>query len=95
MNTNNNSNNNGIKTESIPNKKGNLIKILIIAVFMIAGLFCAYKVGAYMTKNPQATNISNVFVDINGDGKPDLIVNAEVILNTDQSASFLASQVQK
>lgn len=86
--------NNVIKTESIPNKKGDLVKILVIAVFMIAGLFCAYKAGVYMTKNPQSTNISNVFVDVNGDGKQDLIVNAEVILNSDQTSNLLANQIQ-
>ena len=84
-----------IQKEITPNKKGTLVKILIIAVFIIAGLICAYKMGVANSQNPQATNINNVFADVNQDGKLDLIVSGQVILNTEQNANFLASQLSQ
>ena len=90
-----NTNNSTVEAKNNVSKKGTLIKILIVAFFIAGGLFFAYRLGVSSTQNPQATNISDVFADVNNDGKPDLIVSAQVILNTDQNASFLASQVQK
>lgn len=84
-----------IQTEVTPNKKGTLVKVLIVCAFVFAGLFCAYKLGVAASQNPQATNIENVFSDVNGDGKLDLIVSGVVILNTEQNSNFLASQLSQ
>lgn len=78
-----------ITTERNSSKKSIVIKILIIAVFIIGGLVCAYKLG---TQNVQVTHVSYIFVDVNDDGKQDLIVSGDVIFNSEQNSSFLANQ---
>lgn len=79
-----------ITTEVKPNKNSTLIKVLIIAVFIIGGLVCAYKLG---TQSFKVEHVSNVFADVDGNGSLDLIVTGQVIFNADQSSNFLASQL--
>ncbi len=78
-----------ITTETKSSKKSTVVKILIIAVFIIGGLVCAYKLG---TQNVQVTHVSYIFVDVDNDGKQDLIVSGDVIFNSEQNSNFLASQ---
>jgi hypothetical protein len=62
----------------------------ILIVLVLAMFVGAYIVGRNSTAMP-VTRVTNVFVDVNGDGKPDLILNADIILNNGQS-SFPTSQ---
>ena len=64
--------------------------ILSILLVVITILFCVI-----LFSQPESIQISNVFVDINGDGRLDYIKSAEVIMNTDDTANFLASQLQE
>ena len=76
----------------IKKKKSKLKNWLaVIVVLVIIGmLVLAYVAGRNFTTMP-VTHITNSFVDVNGDGKPDFILNADVILNTGQ-VSFPTSQ---
>ena len=76
----------------VKKKKSKLNNWLIgILVVLILAMFVgAYLVGRNSATMP-VTHVTNVFVDVNGDGKPDLILNADILLNTGQS-SFPTSQ---
>lgn len=76
----------------IKKKKNNLKNWLAVVcvLIVVVALIIAYTAGRNSTTMP-ATHITNVFTDVNGDGKPDLILNADIILNNGQS-SFPTSQ---
>jgi hypothetical protein len=75
--------------------KGLKIAVVTILLILLGGIgFVSYKLGASSVYVPQAVEVHNVFVDINDDGKPDLLVSGQVILNSASSADFLASQAK-
>jgi hypothetical protein len=55
--------------------------IAIVIGILVVGFF-AFKIGQISNYNPNAVTISNVFADVNGDGKTDLIINANVVYNS-------------
>ena len=79
-------------TAPIKKKKSKLKNWLVIVcvLIVVAALIGSYVFGRNSATLP-VTHITNVFVDVNGDGRPDLILNADIILNNGQS-SFPTSQ---
>jgi hypothetical protein len=61
------------------NLKWSLVAIIIILVALAAGVYVGAQ--AFSTQ-PQSIPVSNLFVDIDGNGQLDLIVSGEVILNS-------------
>lgn len=53
------------------------VALVFVAIGAVALIAMAHPIPPITT-----THVQNVFADVNGDGKPDLIVNGEVILNT-------------
>jgi len=62
----------------------------ILIVLLLAVAVASYAMGQKATSFP-VTHISQIFADVNGDGKMDLILNADVIINNGQ-VSFPVSQ---
>lgn len=58
--------------------------VLVVALIVMAASLAGYYLAVFTTPLPAALsvqNITNLFLDINGDGLPDYIKAAEVILN--------------
>lgn len=70
--------------------KNKKFAVILIVICFAMVTFLTLKIGMSLA-NAQTIPISNVFADVNGDGKLDLIVNANVILNQGQE-NFLVSQ---
>ena len=68
--------------ESTKSNKGVLIVVFFIFVALVG--FTAFQMGLYNSQS-NITQIQNVFADVNGDGKLDLIVNGDIIFNTEQA----------
>ena len=81
----------GITTGTIKNSKP-YIKIIIIFMVMLigAGLVFALAKNIYTGNQHQ---ITNVFADVNGDGKEDLIVSGMVIYNSEEMENLPVSQL--
>lgn len=56
-------------------------KVLVLVVFILLLLFGSYYVVTNPTIMMQKEHVSNVFIDVNGDGMLDLLVSGDVILN--------------
>jgi hypothetical protein len=69
-----------------------------LVVFLIIGFIFVFGLGIFaatsLTQQPDVRQIQNVFSDVNGDGKLDLILDAKVILNVD-SLDFPLSQPEQ
>jgi hypothetical protein len=71
---------------SIPRmSSGKKIFIIFIVLAVMFGLWIVLE---GLTPNADIVSITNVFVDINGDGLVDLIRSADVILNTGSNITF-------
>jgi hypothetical protein len=88
-----NTNNNVIKTQHVPVTVNKKVIVVLIAFLFLGALVSAFIFGQYISNlnSPKIVQVHEVFSDINGDGKPDLIVYGEVIMNTGQ-ANFPSSQ---
>ena len=62
------------------NKLKGILIVALVVVFL-AGLGVAVRM--YVQSMMVTTPVENVFADVNGDGKMDLIVRADVVYNTD------------
>ena len=65
---------------------------VLIALLFITVIGLSIKIGMSLVDQPQVTQVEQIFADVNGDGQLDLIIKADVILNTGQE-NFLVSQV--
>jgi len=65
---------------------------VLIALLLIAVIGLSIKIGMSLVDKPQVTQVEQIFADVNGDGELDLIIKADVILNTGQE-NFLVSRV--
>ena len=65
-----------------------IIKVMIVVVLVLSVLLGAYVVYAFPQSGNQGMPVSNMFVDVNGDGKVDLITSGNVIYNTDDVLNF-------
>ena len=65
---------------------------VLIALLFIAVIGLSIKIGMSLVDQPQVTQVEQIFADVNADGQLDLIIKADVILNTGQE-NFLVSQV--
>ena len=65
---------------------------VLIALLFIAVIGLSIKIGMSLVDQPQVTQVEQIFADVNGDGELDLIIKADVILNTGQE-NFLVSRV--
>jgi len=65
---------------------------VLIALLFIVVIGLSIKIGMSLVDQPQVTQVEQIFADVNGDGQLDLIIKADVILNTGQE-NFLVSQV--
>ena len=65
---------------------------VLIALLLIAVSGLSIKIGMSLVDKPQVTQVEQIFADVNGDGELDLIIKADVILNTGQE-NFLVSRV--
>lgn len=63
-------------------KKASIILIVVVVMFGV------WVVLEGLTPNSDIVSITNVFVDINGDGLVDLIRSADVVLNTGSNITF-------
>lgn len=58
-----------------------VIVVLVIMALIGVGIGGAY-LGQLSVDQPVITHVEQVFVDIDGDGKLDLVLKADVVLNT-------------
>lgn len=63
-------------------KKASIILIVVVVMFGV------WVVLEGLAPNSDIVSITNVFVDINGDGLVDLIRSADVVLNTGSNVTF-------
>jgi len=70
--------------ETPKNYKPLVISIVLVWVvlFTIAGLYVYYTETANAKTIPTITTVENIFLDVNGDGLVDLLVQGEVIFNS-------------
>lgn len=64
---------------------GKKASIILIALIVMFGLWVMLE---GLTPNSDIVSITNVFVDINGDGLVDLIRSADVVLNAGSNITF-------
>lgn len=65
-----------------------IIKMMIVVVLVLSVLLGSYVAYAFTQPVNQGQPISNMFVDVNNDGKVDLITSGNVIYNTDDVLNF-------
>ena len=60
-------------------------RVIFGTIFVCLLVACGFYFALSTMTNPNVVQVENVFADVNGDGTPDLIVKASVILNTGQT----------
>lgn len=65
-----------------------LLIVFVVLVIATIGIFTEVYLPS-ITKQ-ETVKIHNLFIDVNNDGRPDLIVSGEVILDKGNSQSFLS-----
>ena len=71
------------KQEVAVKETNKIVIILLICAFIIVLGFFAWAV-IKLNATPEMVQVSNIFIDVNGDGTLDYIYKADVILNTGQ-----------
>lgn len=65
------------------------LKILLIAGFFVVITATIWGFGLWQgSQVSEAVKITNIFVDVNNDGRVDLIVSGDVIFNTEENQNF-------
>jgi biopolymer transport protein ExbD len=67
-----------------------LLIVFVVLIIAMIGIFTEVYLPSITNAKQETTSIHNLFLDVNNDGQPDLIVSGQVILNKGNSQSFLS-----
>jgi hypothetical protein len=70
-------------------------KILVVLLVIVGLAGIGVGTNMYIQSRLDTTTVTKVFADINGDGKLDLIVRADVIFNASDQENLSVSQLSK